>query len=203
MAEAGIRQFLDIGTGLPTTINVHEVAQSAAPESRVVYVDNDPMVLVHARALLTSSPQGRTGYVQADLRDPAGILESPVTRELLDFTRPVALLLAAVLPFIQDEDSPGRIVAALVDALPGGSFLVASHLTGEHDAAWAAVEHDYHQAGIPARWRDGGEFARLAFADLEMVPPGVVLVSEWRPDSDGPRPAPAEVSVYGGAGIKR
>jgi hypothetical protein len=202
-AEAGIRQFLDIGTGLPATINVHEVAQLTAPESRVVYVDNDPMVLAHARALLTSSPQGRTGYVQADLRDPAGILGSPVTRELLDFTQPVALLLAAVLPFIRDEDNPENIVATLVDAMPTGSFLVASHLTEEHDGAWAAVERDYHQAGIPARWRDSGEFARLAFAGLEMVPPGVVPVSEWRPDSDGPRPAPAEVSVYGGAGIKR
>ena len=111
------------------------MAQRAAPESRVVYVDNDPMVLAHARALLTSSPQGRTGYVQADLRDPAGILESPVTREVIDFTQPVALLLVAVLHLIQDEDSPGEIVAALVDALPAGSFLVASHLTGEHDPA--------------------------------------------------------------------
>jgi hypothetical protein len=202
-AEAGIRQFLDIGTGLPATVNVHEVAQSTAPESRVVYADNDPMVLAHARALLTSSPQGRTGYVQADLRDPAGILESPVTREVIDFTRPVALLLAAVLHFVRDEDSPGKIVAALADALPPGSYLVASHVTGEHNpAGWAAVERDYRAAGIPVQWRDGDEFARLAFAGLEMIPPGVVLASEWRPDSDGPRPAPAEVSVYGGAACK-
>ena len=203
-AEEGVRQFLDIGTGLPTTGNVHEVAQRAAPESRVVYVDSDPLVLAHARALLTSSPEGRTAYVQADLRDPAAILENPVTREVIDFTQPVALLLIAVLHFIQDEDSPGKIVAALVDALPPGSFLVASHLTGEHDrAGWAAVERDYRAAGMPAQWRDGDEFARLAFAGLEMVPPGVVLVSEWRPDSGGPRPAPAEVSVYGGAACKR
>jgi len=200
-AEAGIRQFLDIGTGLPASGNVHEVAQSAVPESRVVYVDNDPMVLAHARALLTSSPQGRTGYVRADLRDPAGILDSPVTRGIIDFTRPVALLLVAVLHFIQDEDDPGKIVAALADALPRGSFLVASHVTGEHQARWAAVERDYREAGIPARWRDGDEFARLAFAGLEMVPPGVVLVSEWRP-ADAPRPAPAEVSFYGGAARK-
>jgi hypothetical protein len=202
--EAGVRQFLDIGTGLPAAGNVHEVAQSTAPESRVVYVDNDPMVVAHARALLTSSPEGRTACVQADLRDPADILESPVIQEVIDFTRPVALLLAAVLHFIQDEDSPEKIVAALVGALPPGSFLVASHATGEHDPAeWAAVERDYRAAGMPAQWRDGDEFARLAFAGLEMVPPGAVLVSEWRPDSDGPRPAPAEVSVYGGAACKR
>jgi len=202
--EVGIRQFLDIGTGLPATVNVHEVAQQAAPESRVLYVDSDPMVLAHARALLTSSPQGRTGYVQADLRDPAGILESPVTREVIDFTRPVALLLSAVLHYIQQEDSTAIIVAALTGALPPGSFLVASHVTGEHDrAGWAAVQRDYRTAGIPVRWRDSDEFARLAFAGLELVSPGVVLVSEWRPDSDGPRPAPAEVSVYGGAACKR
>jgi O-methyltransferase involved in polyketide biosynthesis len=202
--EAGIRQFLDIGTGLPATVNVHEVAQRAAPESRVLYVDNDPMVLAHARALLTSGPQGRTGYVQADLRDPAGMLESPVTREVIDFTRPVALLLAAVLHYLQDEDSPGKIVAELTGALPPGSYLVASHVTGEHNpAGWGAVEREYRRAGIGVQWRDGDEFARLAFAGLEMVPPGVVLVSEWRPDADGPRPAPAEVSVYGGAACKR
>jgi hypothetical protein len=202
--EAGVRQFLDIGTGLPATVNVHEVAQRAAPESRVLYVDSDPMVLAHARALLTSSPQGRTGYVQADLRDPAGILESPVTGEVIDFTEPVALLLTAVLHLIQDEDSPGKIVAALTEALPPGSFLVASHVTAEHDpAGWAAAERDYRAAGIRVQLRDGDEFARLAFAGLEMIPPGVVLVSEWRPDSDGPRPAPADVSIYGGAASKR
>ena len=189
-AEAGIRQFLDIGTGLPATVNVHEVAQSTAPESRVVYVDSDPMVIAHARALLTSSPEGRTGYVQADLRDPEAILGDPVTRETIDFTQPVALILAAVLHHVQDEDSPGKIVAALVDALPPGSFLVASHVTGEHNrAGWTAVERDYRAAGMPAQMRDSDEFARLAFAGLEMVSPGVVLVSEWRPDSDAPRPA--------------
>jgi O-methyltransferase involved in polyketide biosynthesis len=202
--EAGVRQFLDIGAGLPTTVNVHEVAQMAAPESRIVYVDSDPMVLTHARALLTSSPQGRVGYVQADLRDPADILDNPVTREVIDFDRPVALLLAAVLHYLQDEDSPGKIVATLMDALPPGSFLVASHVSGEHDPdGWAAVWRDYRAAGIQVRWRDGDEFARQAFAGLEMIPPGLVLVSEWRPDTDGPRPAPAEVSVYGGTARKQ
>src|ERR1700742_835791 len=114
----GIRQFLDIGTGLPTTDNVHEVAHQAAPQSRIVYVDNDPLVLTHARALLTSSPQGRTGYIHADLRDPASILGNPVTRELIDFTKPVALMLVAVLHFIQDEDGPAGLGRALVGGLP-------------------------------------------------------------------------------------
>ena len=202
-AERRVRQFLDIGTGLPAADNVHEVAQRAAPESRVVYVDRDPMVIAHVRALLTSRPEGRTGYVQADLRDPEAILGDPATRETIDFTQPVALILAAVLHHVQDEDSPGKIVAALVDSLPPGSFLVASHVTGEHNrAGWTAVERDYQAAGMPIRLRDSDEFARLAFAGLEMVPPGVVLVSEWRPGSDAPRPGPAEVSVYGGAACK-
>jgi S-adenosyl methyltransferase len=202
-AEAGIRQFLDIGTGLPTTGSVHEVAQQIAPESRVVYVDNDPLVLAHARALLTSSPQGRTAYIPADLRNPAAILDSPETREVIDFTQPVALMLVAILHFIQDEDRPAEIIKALVDALPPGSFLAASHLTGEHDrAAWATIERDYRQAGMSAQWRDSDEFARLAFTGLELIPPGVVLVSEWRRDTSGPRPAPIEVSFYGGLARK-
>jgi hypothetical protein len=202
-AEQGVRQYLDIGTGLPAAGNVHEAAQRAAPESRVVYVDRDPMVIAHARALLTSSPEGRTGYVRADLRDPEAILGDPVTRETIDFTQPVALILTAVLHHVQDEDGPGKIVAALVDALPPGSFLVASHVTGEHDrAGWTAVERGYRAAGLPAQLRDSDEFARLAFAGLEMISPGVVLVSEWRPDSGAPRPVPAEVSFYGGAACK-
>jgi O-methyltransferase involved in polyketide biosynthesis len=202
-AEEGIRQFLDIGTGLPTTDNVHEVAQRVAPQSRIVYVDNDPLVLAHARALLTSSPEGRTAYIPADLRDPVSILANRVTREVIDFTQPVALMLVAILHFIQDEDKPAEIVRTLVDALPPGSFLVASHLTGEHDRdAWATIESDYRAAGMSAQWRDGDEFARVAFAGLEMVPPGVVLVSEWRPDLDEPRPSPAEVSFYGGVARK-
>ena len=203
-AEEGIRQFLDIGTGLPATDNVHEVAQRVAPESRVVYVDNDPMVLAHARALLTSSPEGRTAYIQADLRDPAGILASPVTRGVIDFTQPIGLLLVAVLHFVQDQDNPGVIVKSLVEALPQGSFVVASHLTGEHDRdGWATVERVYRAAAMPAQWRDSDEFARLVFAGLDLVPPGGVLVSEWRPESDGPRPTPAEVSFYGGVACKR
>ena len=202
-AEAGIRQFLDIGTGLPTANSVHEVAQAVAPASRVVYADNDPMVLAHARALLTSSPEGRTAYIQADLRDPGSVLASPVLREVLDLGQPVALMLIAVLHFIPDEDEPGKVIGALLDALPAGSYLAASHTTAEHDRErWASLEAGYRSGGIRGQLRDSGEFARLAFTGLQLVPPGVTLVSEWRPEGGGPAPTPAEVSIYGGVARK-
>ncbi|MGH3281476.1 MAG: SAM-dependent methyltransferase [Trebonia sp.] len=202
-ADAGIRQFLDIGTGLPTANSVHQVAQAVTPSARVVYADNDPLVLAHARALLTSSAEGRTAYIQADLRNPESIVASPTVREVLDFGQPVALILVAVLHFLPDSDEPGEILAGLLDALPAGSYLVASHTTAEHDPEqWAPLQRAYESGGIPGQFRDAGEFARLAFADLDLVPPGVVLVSEWRPDSPGPRPSPAEVSVYGGVARK-
>jgi hypothetical protein len=201
--EAGIRQFLDIGTGLPTTNNVHQVAQQVGPESRVVYVDNDPLVLAHARALLTSAPEGRTAYIDADLRDPAAILADPATREVLDFSQPVALMLVAILHFMPDETRPAHAIATLLDALPRGSYLVASHLTTDHDAdAATAGQRVMRGAGIPMQKRGADEFARLAFPGLELVPPGVVLVSEWRPDGLGPRPAPFEVNCYGGVARK-
>ncbi len=202
-AEAGIRQFLDIGTGLPTTSSVHEVAQAVTPSARVVYTDNDPLVLAHARALLTSSPEGRTAYIQADLRQPESILASPVVREVLDFSQPAALMLVAILHFLPDSDKPREVLDALLDALPSGSYLVASHTTAEHDPEqWAPLQRAYESGGIPGQFRDSGEFARLAFSGLKLVPPGVVLVSEWRPDTHGPRPTPAEVSVYGGVARK-
>jgi hypothetical protein len=203
VAEAGIRQFLDIGTGLPTTNNVHEVAQSVEPSARVVYVDNDPLVLAHARALLTSSPAGRTAYIQADLREPAAILASPTVREVLDFGQPIALITVAVLHFIQDEDKPAGILSTLLDALPSGSYLAASHITGEHlPAEAAATTRTYRSSGVPLQVRDSDEFARMAFSGLDLVPPGVVLVSEWRPEGAGPRPMAAEVNIYGGVARK-
>jgi hypothetical protein len=200
--EVGIRQFLDIGTGLPTADNVHEAAQAVAPSARVVYVDNDPLVLAHARALLTSSPQGRTAYIHADLRDPVAILNDPVTREVLDFTQPIALMLIAILHMIPDEEKPAEILATLLDALPSGSYIVASHITGEHNAGAAAGERTFQQGGMTAQWRDSDVFARLAFNGLDLVPPGVVLTSEWRNDESGPRPTPADVSAYGGVARK-
>jgi hypothetical protein len=203
VAEAGVRQFLDIGTGLPTANNVHEVAQAAEPSARVVYADNDPLVLAHARALLTSSPEGRTAYIQADLRDPEAILSSPAVREVLDFSQPVGLILVAVLHFIHDEFKPAAAIATLLDALPSGSYLIASHVTGEHlPEEAAATTRTYRSSGVPLQTRDSDEFAALAFSGLELVPPGVVLVSEWRPDDDGPHPTPSEVNMYGGVARK-
>jgi len=202
-AEAGVRQFLDIGSGLPTQNNVHEIAQAVDPSCRVVYVDNDSMVLAHARALLASAPEGRTAYIQADLRSPLDILNSPATRSVLDFTKPVALMLVAVLHFLQEEDKPEAVIATLLDALPSGSYLAASHVTMEHDPAGIGDgQRAYREAGIPLHARDADEFAPLAFSGLDLVPPGVVLVSEWRPDTRAPRPTPPEVCFYGGVARK-
>jgi hypothetical protein len=201
--EAGVRQFLDIGSGLPTTANVHEIAQAVNPSGRVVYVDNDPMVLAHARALLSSAPEGRTAYIQADLKSPLDILASPVVRSVLDFDEPIALMLIAVLHFLREEDEPEAVLKTLLDALPSGSYLAASHLTLEHDPEGVGGgQRVYHKAGLPMNARDSDEFASLAFSGLELVPPGVVLVSEWRPDSNAPRPSAAEVSCYGGVARK-
>ena len=201
--EAGVTQFLDIGSGLPTTKNVHEIAQAVNPTSRVVYVDNDSMVLAHARALLASAPEGRTAYIQADLRSPLDILNSPVTRSVLDFSKPVALMLVAVLHFLAEEDKPEAVLSTLLDALPSGSYLAASHVTMEHDPVGVGGgQRAYREAGLSMNVRDADEFAALTFPGLELVPPGVVLVSEWRPDTQAPRPIPAEVSFYGGVARK-
>jgi hypothetical protein len=201
-AECGVRQFLDIGTGIPTAGNTHEVAQSIAPDARVVYVDNDPIVLAHARALLTSSTvQGATSYIDADLREPEKIIER--ARAILDFSQPVAIMLIAILHFAPDDWNPRGILDTLLDAVPAGSYLVASHVTPEHDPeGWAGVEEVYHQGGIPLQTRTAEEFEELAFTGLTEVPPGVVLVSEWRRPENKVAPSPAEVSCYGGIARK-
>jgi hypothetical protein len=202
-AEAGIRQFLDIGTGLPTANNVHDVAQSVDPSCRVVYVDNDPLVLSHARALLTSSLAGRTAYIHADLREPGMILSHETTREVLDFTKPVALMLVGILHFIPDQAKPAEIIATLLDALPPGSYLVATHITAEHDPERVgASQRTSRGGGISAEFRDSADFARFAFSGLSLVPPGVVPLPEWRPAENGVRPSAAEVSTYGGVARK-
>lgn len=201
--HAGIRQFLDIGAGLPGANNTHEVAQRIAPDSRVVYADNDPLVLAHVRALLTSSPYGRTRYIEADLREPGKILANRVVRETIDFTRPVALMLAAVLHFIADADNPGAIVRTLLGALPPGSYLAASQVTPEHDPVGVrGMVRAYRSAGMTAQSRTVEEFGRLAFSGLDLVAPGLVLVSEWRPADGGPRPRPEEVNCYGAVARK-
>ena len=202
--EAGIRQFLDIGTGLPSANNVHEVAQAAVPDAHVVYVDNDPIVLAHAKALLTGTTEGRTAYIEADLRDPERILRHPTAHEVLDFDRPIALMLVAILHFLPDEENPAGIVRTLVDALPSGSYLVASHVTPEFDPEGVyGLESSYRAGGVAAQARPVDDFIGLAFEGLELVEPGVELVSEWRPEDDGPRPSAAEVSWFGGVARKR
>jgi S-adenosyl methyltransferase len=184
-AECGIRQFLDIGIGLPAPHNTHEVAQAIAPDSRIVYVDNDPLVLVHARALLTSTGQGSCDYVDADLRDTSAIMAEAV--RTLDFTRPVAILLLSVLHFISDADDPAGIITALARQLAPGSFVVISHLTidfapGPVTAGVAAYNALVPTALIP---RSHAQVSAL-FGGLPLVPPGVVPVTEWRSALGGP-----------------
>ncbi|CAJ61587.1 MULTISPECIES: SAM-dependent methyltransferase [Frankia] len=199
--EVGIRQFLDVGTGIPTSPNLHEIAQAIAPESRVVYTDNDPIVLAHARALLTSSPQGHTAYLDADVRDTDRILTSPELRDTLDLDRPVALSLIAVLHFLGDEEA-GATVASLIEALPSGSYLALSHATGEFDDDAERAALSYRTQGILMLLRRHDEVARF-FDGLDLVDPGVALVHRWRPASDVPADlTDAQVSVYGGIARK-
>jgi len=200
-AEAGIRQFLDIGTGLPTTPNVHQIAQGVDPSARVVYVDNDPIVLTHARALLTSTPEGRTAYVDANLQDVERILAAPDLRAVLDLDRPVALTLLAILHFIDDGGDPYAIVERLMAALPAGSYVVISHITADFDPeSWARFAEIMRRQGITTRLRDHDEVSRF-FTGLDLVDPGVVPILRWRPDQDEPF-TDTQVALYGGVGRK-
>jgi SAM-dependent methyltransferase len=174
-----------------------------APECRVVYVDNDPIVLAHARSLLRGAPEGRTAYVDADLRDPERILADPALTGTLDLTAPVALMLVAVLHFVVDADDPGAIIRRLLSALAPGSYLVASHVSPQHDPAGVpGLERTHREGGMPAQARTAAEFTRLAFDRLRLVEPGVVLVSEWRPDRTEQPPPASVVNWYGGVAVK-
>jgi S-adenosyl methyltransferase len=198
-AEAGIQQFLDIGTGIPTASNTHEVAQAEAAAARVVYVDNDPVVLVHARALLTSGPEGATAYVDADLRDTERILDQAAGT--LDFSAPVAVMLVSVLHVIPDRDNPPGIVARLMGAAATGSFLCISHPASDIDRAATEGARRYNAlAGQPARLRDRSDVERF-FDGLELVEPGVVPLSEWRPRTEVEARTPA--AAWGGVARKR
>jgi hypothetical protein len=202
LAESGVRQFLDIGTGLPVPDNTHEIAQRVAPESRVLYVDNDPIVMTHSRALTIGTPAGRTGYVEADLREPAAILGHPELREVLDLAKPVALLLVAVLHFVHDDDQAAAVVRRLLDALPAGSYLVASNLTLDYAPPEQVAKHEELLASgrTDARARDKSGFSRF-FDGLDVVEPGIVAVSDWRPLA-ADRPTPRDVAIYGAVGRK-
>ena len=195
--EAGVRQFLDIGTGLPTADNVHDVAQAIAPESRIVYVDNDPLVLSHARALLTSSDEGATAYIDADVRDPEKILTDPAVRNTLDWSRPIALQLVAIMHFVEDHEDPYGIVSRLVAALPAGSYLMLSHATFDPLDPDTIAAMNAINEGIKPRFcpRTLAEVSRF-FSGLELLEPGIVSVQDWRPDP-GPRATAAETTGYG------
>jgi O-methyltransferase involved in polyketide biosynthesis len=196
--EAGVRQFLDIGTGLPTADNTHEVAQAVAPESRIVYVDNDPIVLVHARALLTSGPAGVTDYVEADVRDTDKLLQAAA--RTLDFSQPVALMLLGILNFIVDNDEAHAIVNRLLDAVSSGSYLAVVHPTQEvHGEAMAETLRLWNErGGAPIVARSRQELARF-FDRLELLEPGVVSCWQWRPDPGDPQ---VEVAHFCAAGRK-
>jgi hypothetical protein len=200
-AEAGVRQFLDIGTGLPSADNTHQVAQAIAPRSRVVYVDNDPIVLTHARALLTSGSEGATGYLDADARDTGKILTEAA--QLLDFREPVAVMLVAILQLIGDEDDPYQLVATLMQAAAPGSFLVISHVPSDMQRQAAGVAEAagrlsqlMTQRVTPRSHAQVGRF----FAGLDLLEPGVVPIQQWRPDSDAE--AATRAGMWGGIGRK-
>ncbi len=201
VGEAGIRQLLDIGTGLPTADNTHAIAQATAPECRIVYADNDPLVLAHARALLTSRTEGVTDYIDADLRDPEKIIREAA--RTLDFSQPIALMLLGILNHIMDTDESHRIVNRLLDSLPSGSYFVMSHFTSLIDTE--IVEHGmriYNESGgtPPVRGRSHQELTRY-FDRVELLEPGVVQVSQWRPGfSDFG--TPAQVYEFCGVGRK-
>jgi hypothetical protein len=188
--EAGIRQFLDIGTGIPSANNTHEVAQAVAPESRIVYVDNDPIVLTHARALLTGNPAGATDYIDADLREPEQILAGAA--ELLDYGRPVAVMLMAILQHLHEEDDPYQVVATLIGAMPPGSYLALSHPAKDIDAeAMAKMAESLNKMmAEKVTFRDRPAVARF-FDGLELVEPGMVQASKWRPANEDEAASPA------------
>ncbi|MCI2422227.1 SAM-dependent methyltransferase [Saccharopolyspora sp. K220] len=196
--ECGIDQFLDIGSGIPTSPNLHEVVQEVRPEARVVYTDNDPIVLTHARELMSSTEQGRTAYVAADLRDPDTILASQEFRETLDANRPIGLMLIAVVHFIEDDDEALDVVRRIIDVLPSGSYVTATVAT-DHFApeVLAEVRRTYHEHGETLRWRSHAETAQF-FDGLELVEPGIVQMHKWRPDNGTALNVPdADIAMYG------
>ena len=198
--EAGIRQFLDVGTGLPTADNTHQIAQRVAPEARIVYVDNDPLVLAHARALLTSTPEGATAYIHADLRDAGEIMTEAA--ETLDFTESVALILSGIMGHVTDTDEARSIVRHLMDALPSGSYLSLNDGTSViAPEEFQEAQEDYNQSGaLPYALRTPDEIASF-FDGLELVEPGVVSCPHWRPEPSQ-LGQPVDVDAFGGVGRK-
>jgi len=198
----GIRQFLDVGTGIPTKPNLHEVVQGVDPTSLVVYVDNDPIVLVHARALLKSNPQGRTAYIDADMYDPKAILNDAAFTDAIDLSRPVAVTLVAVLHHVTDDDVAAGIAATLMAPMPSGSALVISATTIDNDPTIGAGGlKAYRSGGVPVRERTRAQVQAL-FGGLPIEDPGVTLVHRWRPDDHEAGITDEQVFMYGGVAIK-
>jgi hypothetical protein len=196
ITDHGVRQFLDIGTGIPASPNLHEVAQNIAPETRVVYADNDPIVLSHARALMTSAPQGATAFAAADLRRPADLLATPEVKQTLDLAKPVGLMLIAVLHFLYDDAGPADVVATLVDALPSGSWVVASH--GTADLQTDPADAERFALGQGVRLRSAAEFAALFdHPRVRLLDSALPMVSRWWRAPGEEVPDDADVSVYG------
>ncbi|GHF32592.1 SAM-dependent methyltransferase [Streptomyces griseoluteus] len=199
--EHGIRQWLDIGTGIPTEPNLHQVAQSVVADARVVYADNDPLVLKYAERLMRSTAEGRTAYIEADVNDPRSLLDAPELTDVLDMKRPVALSLNALMHFVPDDRDPYGIVSRLLDVLPSGSALALSHCTPDFDApTWQKVADIYNGAGTPVQFRSRADVARF-FDGLELLEPGVQVGHRWRPDAE-PTATDAEVSLWTAVGIK-
>jgi hypothetical protein len=201
--DAGVRQFLDIGTGIPTSPNLHELAQAVAPESRVVYVDNDPIVLTLSEGLLVSAPEGRTAYLEADFRDPAAILSAPELSETLDLGRPVALTVIAIVHFMLDADDAVGLVRRLLEPLSSGSYLAMSIGTADFAPAEVCrVAREYAARDMPMRLRTLAE-AHEFFDGLDLVGPGIVQVHKWHPDGSGERGIRDEdIAMYGAVARK-
>ncbi|MGV9679085.1 SAM-dependent methyltransferase [Nocardia sp. NPDC003482] len=200
-ARNGVRQFLDIGTGIPTDPNLHTAVQEIEPRARVVYVDNDPLVLTHARALMIGSEEGKTAYIQADVRDPDAILTAPELLDTLDLSQPVALSLIAVMHFVEDQHDPYGVVARLLSAIPSGSYLIMTHATPDFGPEMAAVERIYHQSGMPGQIRTRADVARF-FDGLDWVDPGLTTPHRWHPPVGPFEGMDEKVQFYAGVARK-
>jgi hypothetical protein len=203
VAESGVRQFLDIGTGIPTAPNLHQIVQEVEPSARVVYVDNDPIVLAHAAALMVSDPRGATAYLQADARDPQRILASPELRETLDLEQPVAVSTLAILHFL-DDAAATDLVGSLMAAVPSGSHLLLTHSTVDFDTdgAVARAVENYRRAGMDSFMRSHDEIVRLFLDGLDVLEPGLVPTHRWRTEEGTDLPSDSKVSMYGAVAVK-
>ncbi len=194
----GVRQFIDVGTGIPSSPNLHEVVQETAPDAHVVYVDNDPIVLVHARALLTGTPQGHIAYIQADMRTPEALLSDSTLHQVIDFSQPVALTVIAMLQFVEDAQG---VVESLLEPLPSGSHLAVTIPTGELAPESERLAREYTNRGIPMYLRSRAEIERL-FTGLELLDPGIVPMPRWRPDPDEEPLPDTATNMYAAVGRK-